>query len=495
MSHRIPSRHSRAVGRRAGCDRSTDLPPSPPRSPAVAPKRPRHPPSPRRASRAASGWPGDWRSRCADPGVPRLHQGALDRSPVAEHKLHFQRILAADRREAPSRHGRGREAKPSPRRRPMPTPLRRPRAVLPRSRAPGGLVAAASDISSPPAREDARSAGGVRRAWRRRVLSPDASRRRRRCSRGSGETDFDRPIRHGAVHLLRRRPRGAGGGGRRASTSTASHFAGKFEGWLKGSPEYEIHILGQSGTSDSLTSYQCAGEHAAGALRVRPEHSRLDRQRDAVQSAPARQRTRASTPTRTSACSPSRTTTAPVHPAGQRPVQEPQTTLQTHYPNLTGGKDSARRARKIQARQRAAGDPQGGLFVAHLAGRSDRQRHRGRRRRRISRRRQLDRPRQGNITNGWLKLRCGDVNSGGAGCFRPSSRCSSAASPRPRHNGPSQRRSSPRDSGEGHARLPEAVHFVLTDRHILGAGVERTWGRAASQFGHTTPTKPRARRY
>jgi hypothetical protein len=37
-----------------------------------------------------------------------------------------------------------------------------------------------------------------------------------------------------------------------------------FEGWLKGSPEYEIHILGQSGASDSLTSYQCAGEHASG---------------------------------------------------------------------------------------------------------------------------------------------------------------------------------------------------------------------------------------
>ena len=34
---------------------------------------------------------------------------------------------------------------------------------------------------------------------------------------------------------------------------------------MKGSPEYEIHIMGQSGASDSLTSYQCAGEHAGGA--------------------------------------------------------------------------------------------------------------------------------------------------------------------------------------------------------------------------------------
>jgi hypothetical protein len=45
---------------------------------------------------------------------------------------------------------------------------------------------------------------------------------------------------------------------------TASHFVQDFEGWLKGSPEYEIHILGQSGQTDSLTSYQCAGEHAGG---------------------------------------------------------------------------------------------------------------------------------------------------------------------------------------------------------------------------------------
>jgi len=37
---------------------------------------------------------------------------------------------------------------------------------------------------------------------------------------------------------------------------------GDFEGWLKGDPEYEVHVRGQLGTSDSLTDYQCAGEHA-----------------------------------------------------------------------------------------------------------------------------------------------------------------------------------------------------------------------------------------
>ena len=63
---------------------------------------------------------------------------------------------------------------------------------------------------------------------------------------------------------------GGGGGGTPAPTPpaglymTSAHFVEDFEGWLKGGPEYEIHILGQSGASDSLTSYQCAGEHASG---------------------------------------------------------------------------------------------------------------------------------------------------------------------------------------------------------------------------------------
>ena len=45
---------------------------------------------------------------------------------------------------------------------------------------------------------------------------------------------------------------------------TKSHFVQDFEGWLKGSPEFEVHMLGQKGQSDSLYDYQCAGEHAGG---------------------------------------------------------------------------------------------------------------------------------------------------------------------------------------------------------------------------------------
>jgi len=46
---------------------------------------------------------------------------------------------------------------------------------------------------------------------------------------------------------------------------TYSHFVQDFEGWFKGDPEFEIHILGQSGATDSLRDYQCAGAGAGGS--------------------------------------------------------------------------------------------------------------------------------------------------------------------------------------------------------------------------------------
>jgi hypothetical protein len=58
-----------------------------------------------------------------------------------------------------------------------------------------------------------------------------------------------------------------GGGGSTNPTGlymTKAHFDDDYEGWLRGNPEFEIHILGQAGTTDSLSDYQCAGEHAGG---------------------------------------------------------------------------------------------------------------------------------------------------------------------------------------------------------------------------------------
>ncbi len=45
---------------------------------------------------------------------------------------------------------------------------------------------------------------------------------------------------------------------------TQSQFTGTFEGWFKGDPEFEVHVLGQTGAANALTTYQCAGEHAGG---------------------------------------------------------------------------------------------------------------------------------------------------------------------------------------------------------------------------------------
>jgi len=43
---------------------------------------------------------------------------------------------------------------------------------------------------------------------------------------------------------------------------TYASFNQTFEGWLKGSPEFEVHILGQDGGSTAMKSYQCAGAEA-----------------------------------------------------------------------------------------------------------------------------------------------------------------------------------------------------------------------------------------
>ena len=48
---------------------------------------------------------------------------------------------------------------------------------------------------------------------------------------------------------------------------TSSHLVETFESWIKGAPEIEVHLLGQAGSSDSLTSYSCAAATASGYYR------------------------------------------------------------------------------------------------------------------------------------------------------------------------------------------------------------------------------------
>lgn len=45
---------------------------------------------------------------------------------------------------------------------------------------------------------------------------------------------------------------------------TETRFFDKFEGWLKGAPEFEIHVLGHKSGTTEMVSYQCVGEQAGG---------------------------------------------------------------------------------------------------------------------------------------------------------------------------------------------------------------------------------------
>ncbi len=82
------------------------------------------------------------------------------------------------------------------------------------------------------------------------------------------ETDFDRAGGVSGDGTCLPPTCGGGGGGTPPPSivtpglyMTKAHMNGDFEGWLKGSPEFEVHIMGQLGTTDSLVKYGCAGEH------------------------------------------------------------------------------------------------------------------------------------------------------------------------------------------------------------------------------------------
>lgn len=63
---------------------------------------------------------------------------------------------------------------------------------------------------------------------------------------------------------------GGGTGGTPSPTApqglfmTQTKFNGTFESWFKGDPEFEVHVLGQAGSGQALTTYQCAGEYGGG---------------------------------------------------------------------------------------------------------------------------------------------------------------------------------------------------------------------------------------
>jgi hypothetical protein len=193
----------------------------------------------------------------------RQVKSALDRSPVREHKLHFQRWLDAGDRQTL-------------------------RAV---ARA-NGISAAAFSIEAHSAaplemylpvpahwaawRGDDRllvaTVGGDHEApvaftldGRRLVLDPERPPATPVLVVVPVETDFDHASAHPAVDNFLGDGGGAPAGPPHGLYMKHAHFVRDFEGWPKGNPEFEIHILGQAGSSDSLQTYSCSGERASGS--------------------------------------------------------------------------------------------------------------------------------------------------------------------------------------------------------------------------------------
>jgi hypothetical protein len=200
----------------------------------------------------------------ADPGFRQFLKGELDRSPVREHKLQLQSFLSRSNGQAlkevarlnavsaSTLRGEAEEAIPV-------------EVYLP---VPGHRSAWDGDtnilVASARGDRDAPVAYDV--VGRRQVLSPDTPPDTPVLSVVPVETDFG-----GTPEIANAECTTCSGGGGTVMPyglyMTYAHFVQDFEGWFKGDPEYEIHILGQSGSSDSLFDYQCAGGAAGGYYR------------------------------------------------------------------------------------------------------------------------------------------------------------------------------------------------------------------------------------
>jgi len=204
----------------------------------------------------------------ADPAFRARVRAELDRSPYREHKLPFQRFLAADGGLALAAlaRGTGRTTTELAREADRTIPLEMYLPVPAHRRAwtggPDVLVATAIADHDVPVAFDVHGS--------RRLLDPEHPPATPVIAVVPVETDFS-PKPSALIACLEYWGGGGGGGGGVSAPPpppglymTKAHFVEDFEGWLKGSPEFEVHILGQKGQSDSLTDYQCAGEKQPG---------------------------------------------------------------------------------------------------------------------------------------------------------------------------------------------------------------------------------------
>jgi hypothetical protein len=203
-----------------------------------------------------------------NPALRAYLKAQLDASPYREHKLQFETFLAANSgrasREIAVENGTTKDALAAQAKAAIALEVYLP---VPAHRAAWNgdeniLVATALTDDDPPIAFDADG--------RRYVLDAKTPPTTPVLAVVPVETDFSRP----PARIIGCIDCGGGGGDvlpppppappSPGLYMTNSHFVQDFEGWLKGSPEFEVHILGQKGTTDSLYDYQCAGEHAGG---------------------------------------------------------------------------------------------------------------------------------------------------------------------------------------------------------------------------------------
>jgi hypothetical protein len=239
----------------AGCDRS----PTGPREVGLGPRAstlPTHVPERAAMDRLAR----RFARAMADPTFRGRLKSELDQSRFVEHKIQLQHFLA---------DGGGRAMRD----------VARLSASSEKELAEDVITATAMEMYFPVPAHRASWNGGsdllVASAWedheapvaydvqgKRQVLSADQPPAVPVLALEPVETDFSVPIGAPTTCISCQPPPPTPPPPPTGLFMTYSHFVQDFEGWLKGAPEFEIHILGQSGASDSLKDYQCAGANA-----------------------------------------------------------------------------------------------------------------------------------------------------------------------------------------------------------------------------------------
>jgi hypothetical protein len=199
----------------------------------------------------------------ADPAFRATLKAELEQSPFVEHKLQLQSFLRASNRRALKEiarlSGTAESTVEADANQAIPLEIYFPVPAHRASWTGGPAVLVAS------AREDREAPVAYDVSGRRQVLSPAAPPVTPVLAIVPVETDFSRPAGQAAPMEC---TTCSGGGTTPAPPAglymTYSHLVQDFEGWFKGDPEFEVHILGQSGTTDSLKDYQCAGGAAGG---------------------------------------------------------------------------------------------------------------------------------------------------------------------------------------------------------------------------------------